>query len=760
MRNTAAGVWSGKNLARELSFAIAAVLAASAAVAQDSDQDSDQGGVVEEVVVLGRGETRQVQSVSFEQIDALPAGTSPLKAIEKMPGVNFQSADAYGAYEWSARISIRGFNQGQLGFTLDGVPLGDMSYGNHNGLHISRAIPSEAVGRVELSQGAGAIDTASTSNLGGAVQFFSADPAAEFGLRAEQMFGSDSARRSFVKLDSGELGTGTRAYLAVIDASTEKWKGGGDQDQRMVNLKLVQPIGDAKVTAYYNYSDRAELDYQDLSYQIISRRGWDWDNWYPDWNAAVAAAAACNAAGQADTVVCDDAYWNASGLREDDLGYLALDLPIGESVQWNTTAYIHQNEGQGLWGTPYVPTPGGAPISIRTTEYAIDRQGVLSALTVTAGEHEINGGIWYETIDFNQARRFYGEPNLAAPTRSFEDFQRNPFFTQWEYDFDTDTMVFHLQDTWAITDAVTLNAGFRSVRSEIEVDTIVGAVKAGKIDADKSFLPQLGAKWSLSDEHELFAAFARNVHTFPGSNTSGPFSVSASVFAEIRDTVKPETSSNYEFGWRFKGAALDGVLTAYHVDFKDRLLGIPQCLGIVGCDTSLANVGDVKTNGLEAALSWRPMTHVTWFNSAAWNNSEYDDDYTIETAAGVTVVPTAGKQVVDAPEWLVRSELSYDNGAFFARLDANFTDERFYTYLNDASADSYTLFNTGFGYRFDSVGVVRQVTLQADVTNLADKKFIGTIGTNGFGVTDPNGSVQTLLRGAPRQFFISAKARF
>lgn len=750
-----------RNMTRKLAFAIAAILAAHAAVAQEGEQASGAGtGNVEEVIVLGRGETRQVQSVSFEQIDALPAGTSPLKAIEKMPGVNFQSADAYGAYEWSTRISIRGFNQSQLGFTLDGVPLGDMSYANHNGLHISRAIPSEAVGRVELSQGAGALDIASTSNLGGAVEFFPALPEEEFGVRAEQMFGSDSARRTFVKVDSGELSSGTRAYLAVVDATTEKWKGGGDQEQRMFNLKLVQPIGAAKLTAYYNYSDRAEFDYQDLSYQIIARRGWDWDNWYPDWNSAVNAAAACNASGQSNTVVCDDAYWNASGLRKDDLGYLALDLPIGESLQWKTTAYLHQNEGQGLWGTPYAPTPGGAPLSIRTTEYEIDRKGVLSALTFTAGAHEINGGLWYETVDFNQARRFYAEPNIAAPTRSFEDFQRGPFFTQWEYDFDTDTLVFHLQDTWSITDAVTLNAGFRSVRSESEISTVTGSpVKNGTLEADKSFLPQVGVNWSLNNEHEVFAAIARNVRTFPGSN-SGPFDVSSAVFEQIRNTVKPETSTNYELGWRFKGAAFDGVVTAYHVDFKDRLLGLPQCLGIVGCTGSIANVGDVKTDGIEAALSWRPMTQLTWFNSAAWNNSEYDDDYTIQTASSTTVVPTAGKQVVDAPEWLVRSELSYDNGAFFARLDANYTDERFYTYLNDASAKSYTLFNTGFGYRFGSLGMIEQLTLQADVTNLADKKYIGSIGTNGFGVNDPTGSMQTLLRGAPRQFFISAKVRF
>ena len=59
--------------------------------------------------------------------------------------MNFQAADPYGAYEWSTRITVRGFNQSRLGFTLDGVPLGDMTYGNHNGLHISRAVPTELV---------------------------------------------------------------------------------------------------------------------------------------------------------------------------------------------------------------------------------------------------------------------------------------------------------------------------------------------------------------------------------------------------------------------------------------------------------------------------------------------------------------------------------------------------------------------------------------------------------------------------------------
>lgn len=735
-----------------LAFAVGQCLAVSALAQQSATQ-------VEEVVVLGRGETRQVQSIRAEQIAVLPAGTSPLKAIERLPGVNFQAADPYGAYEWSARITVRGFNTNQLGYTLDGVPLGDFTYGNHNGLHISRAIPSENVGRVQLSQGAGSIDIASTSNLGGAVEFFSLDPAAESGIGFEQMVGSDSARRTFVKLETGELASGTRAYIAAMDASTDKWKGGGDQAQRQYNLKLIQPIAAAKLTAFVNYSDRAEFDYQDLSFAMIERRGWDWDNWYPNWGEAVGAAQACNAGAASE--VCDDAYWNASGLREDGLGYLKLDVPFSETVAWSLTGYAHQNEGQGLWGSPYVPTPDGAPLSIRTTEYDLDRYGALTSLALSFGSHELALGGWFETVDFVQARRFYGEPNRNAPTRDFADMQRDPLRTDWEYDFDTRTLVFYAQDTMTFGDRFRINAGFRSVRSENEIATIVGEPKSGSIESKESFLPQLGFNVSLNRENELFLAASRNMRTFVGSGTSGPFSTSAAGIAAVRNTLEPETSTNYELGWRFHGATMNASLTAYHVDFEDRLVGIQQGLSIVGNPSVLANVGSVKTNGVEGAFGLRFVDDLTWFTSVAWNQSEYDDDYAVTDNSGAaSIIEAQGKQVVDAPQWLVKSELAYDNDHVFARLDAQFTDERYYTYLNDRPVDDYIVLNAGAGLRIRNLGVIEQVTIQADVTNATDKKYIATIGSGGFFTSDPDGTGMTLLRGAPRQYFLAVKAQF
>ena len=739
-------------------FVLSASLAAAAVAQQPANTPAADASQLEEVVIFARGVARQQQQVTAEQIDYLPAGTSPLKAIEKLPGVNFQSADPFGSYEWSTRIVVRGFNQNQLGFTLDGVPLGDMSYGNHNGLHISRAVPSEDVGRVSLSQGAGAIGTASTSNLGGTLEFFTLDPASDLGGRVDLTGGSDSTRRIFGRFDTGALGgNGPRISLSAVDGTTDKWKGSGEQQQRMYSLKAVQPIGDTgSVTAYYNYSDRAERDYQDLSFDIIRRRGEDWDNWAPDWSAAVSAAQSCAASGFSNAVVCDDAYWDASGIREDSLAYVGVDLPSDDGLSFSARVYMHQNEGQGLWGTPYVPTPGGAPLSVRTTEYDIDRKGALATVGWTLGGHALEAGVWIENNDFNQARRFYPESSLAGPTQSFTSFRSDPLLTQWEYAFETKTLQYHLQDEFSIGETLKFVAGFKGMTVENSATTITGPNKSGTIEAQENFLPQLGFTWAPWEGGELFGLAARNARAFVSANTAGPFSTSAAGFVAIRDVLKPETSDTIELGWRFRGESVEGVLAAYRIKFKDRLLAIQQGPGIVGNPSVLANVGGVSTNGFEAAVNWRPMQHLAWFTSFAWNDSTFDQNYTTNG----NVILVGGKTVPDAPEMMLKTELTYDNGMFFARADANYTDGRYYTFLNQGSVPSYTLFNASAGFRFADLAMFEELSVQAAVTNIADKFYISTVGSNGFVNADPNGTAQTLLRGAPRQVFVSVKAKF
>ncbi|HEX5391665.1 MAG TPA: TonB-dependent receptor [Rhodocyclaceae bacterium] len=704
----------------------------------------------EDVNVFGQGQVRQVQNISRKDLEQEAPGSSPFKALSKLAGVSFQSSDSFGAYEWSTRLTVRGFGQNYLGFTLDDVPLGDMSYGNMNGLHISRAIASENIGRVALSQGTGAIDTASTSNLGGTVQFYSLDPANTRTVSAAQSFGTDAARRTHLRYDSGKFDNGTKFALSYTDQNSEKWKGSGEQRQQQFNAKVVSIFGENRWSAFLNYSDRKEIDYQDMSKEMISRLGYKWDNYYPNWQAAINSANHIWSRGETSI---DDAYYAGSGLRKDWLMGTTLDAKMADDLRWKTTLYHHKNKGAGLWVTPYTASSVAVPIALRTTEYDIDRSGVLTDLTWTAGIHKVNGGLWYESNTFDQARRFY---SLANGPLSMYDFPSGAMATSWDYEFKTTTRVFHLQDTLSLSDKLTANFGFKSPYVESKSSTKVGST-FGTIKSEKNFLPQAGVNFKLTETDELFASAAQNMRAFQAAATgTSPFATTAAGFTAINGSLKPETSVTLEGGWRHRADNLETLLTVYHVDFKDRLLAIQQGSGIVGNPSVLANVGKVETNGMEASLSWNPARNFTWVNSLSLNDSKYKNDV---TSNNVTYA-VSGKQVVDSPKTMVKSELGYDNGSLFGHIGATYLGKRYYTYTNDNSVDGYTLWNLAAGYRFGNVGMAKDMTLNFTVNNLLDKKYISSIGTNGFVFNDPTGTNQTILPGAPRSAYLTLSGKF
>jgi iron complex outermembrane receptor protein len=726
---------------RPLAVLIAAMLVNSA-YAQDAAVQT------EDISVFGQGQTRQVQNISKKDIEDAAPGTSPLKVLDKVPGVHFESSDTFGAYEWSTSISVRGFSANQLGYTLDDVPLGDLSYGNHNGLHISRAISSENIGRVQVSQGTGSLDTASTSNLGGTMQFYSTDPDEQFGVTAAQMLGENSARRTYVRLDSGRLTNGGKFYLSAVDQNSEKWKGQGEQRNKQVNVKYVQFFGESKLSAFVNWSDRQEVDYQDLSKEMVSRLGYNWDNYYPDWNKAILSSQSTWTSGETSV---DDAYYAGSGIREDYLAGATLDAKLSDNLRWKNTVYHHSNKGAGLWWTPYVLSPVSNTPSVRTTEYDIDRTGLLSSLTYTVGRHKLNGGLWYENDDFTQARRYYA--TTASNPRSPYDIPSGPFRTDWAFNYTEKTLQWYAQDTIAVSQKLTVNAGFKSPKVDVTGTETTGANRpSGTITSKKSILPQLSMVYKLDDSNELFAGAAQNMRAI----YTQPFGTTKAGFAAIQGNLKPETSITYEGGWRFRSNELDGVLSLYHVEFKDRLLSISSGPGIVGSPSVLANVGRVESNGMDLGLNWKFASSWSWFNSLSFNSTKYKDNY----LDGTTVREVSGKQVVGVPERMFKTEVAYDNGAWFARLGGDYTSKRYYTYSNDNSVDGRWLWNLGAGYRVKHVGFFKEVKAQVNINNLLDKEYFATMGTNGYSYSDPTGTGQTLQAGAPRQVFFNVTGKF
>src|SRR5579872_1218902 len=178
------------SIRRALNCALFVTTALATPVMAQTLVPSDQTGVETVIVTSDRESTHSAVEINNVEAQKILPGIAPLKAIQSLPGVLYATADPWGNNEQNESLVIHGFTTQQLGYTMDGVPLGDQQYGNYNGLSVSRAVTSENVSRVELASGAGALGVASTSNLGGVIETFSSDPLESFGADLRETGGS------------------------------------------------------------------------------------------------------------------------------------------------------------------------------------------------------------------------------------------------------------------------------------------------------------------------------------------------------------------------------------------------------------------------------------------------------------------------------------------------------------------------------------------------------------------------------------------
>ncbi|MFC4763484.1 TonB-dependent receptor [Dyella koreensis] len=777
-----------KNL---LAAAVAIVLASvvPAAFANDVDQPAadaatakpDTAKNLEGVSVIGQGETRQVQRVTPADTTVLPAGTSIQKVLNRMPGVNVQSNDAFGANEESQTISLRGFNGQRLGYTLDGVPLGDNAYGNYNGLNISRALISENAVGAELAEGIGSLGIASTSNLGGAIQYFSADPEAKFGGRFGQTFGSDQNRRTYLRLDTGDY-HGFSMYLSGIRATADMWAPpSSPTTTKQFNAKAVYQFDGGRITAFADTSRTSQADYAYLSKSGMGRGlGWDWNLYAPDWKRALAAAycspaytikgakdARCGFSGGVDNI--DDAYYQSRALRRDDLYYLAGDFNPSESVTLHGQVYHHENAGQGHWWSPgQKSNPGTAqelPISIRSTNYKINRTGAIASLGWDIGGHHLEGGVWYEQNHHNVERNFYYIPYTISTSPINDDtYLSNPNRRLFSQAYVITTRQAYVQDSFKLfDDKLSVDVGVKSPHTTMTAKQATGNFEApvanGTLKADKNLLPQIGLGYKIDANQELFLSYAKNIAAFQGGGASGPLLVTQSSFNATQGNLKPEQSRTIEGGYRYVEREFEASAALYDVKFDNRLLSLNPCPSIQqgttpACTTRFYNVGSVSSKGAEFTFIWKPFEHFQWYNSASFNRSTYDNDY---VQNGITV-PTKGKVTVDTPKRMFASEISWVYGPWNVSLRGKYTGTRYYTYTNDQGFGGYTSFDFGAGYDFGAAWFAQDIRLSLNVTNLTDKRYASNL--TAFANTDPNGRQLAFHASAPRQSFLTLDVKF
>ena len=798
-----------------------AALAGGAHAADAAAVASAETVSVSEVVVTMARETRSSVELPTQEIQKVLPGVNPLKAISTLPGVIYETADPWGNNEQNLSLFVHGFSTQQLGYTLDGVPLGDQQYGNYNGLSVSRAITSENVARVNLSSGAGSMGVASTSNLGGAIETYSRDPShtREFNIR--QTVGSYQTTRTFLRADSGDLGGGNAGFISYVHQDQRAWDFNGHQRDDQVNLKFVHEDEHGRLTLYADWQSKVEPNEDATAFgtsQTAAAAGftpYTRPFYYPN-------LAACSSSLTGGPGTPPPAQGNnfsncfSAAQRADLLAYVKYDWKLSPDITWSNQAYYHYDYGRGIVAGPinqaglpglfaaYFPNLvvgsttsaatlqnistlfGGTGNEVRTTEYRINRAGLISTLNWQLGDHKLEGGLWVEHNEPAQHRAWY--PFSAANNDlSPYDTPKSPaVFIQYYPEFYVNDVQLHLQDQWRVRPDLLLQFGFKSSlqnangkfrinQKNLPTAAVPVVFPSGKIRSDEWFLPQAGLLWDPTDNEEVFANVQKNLRQFipygAGSGFYGfsPWSLGTQAAFELfKQTVHPETSWTYELGARTHHqvemgplTSLEGQVSVYHVDFHNRLLNIAPFNFINPGPAILANVGGVTTNGVDIAATLNFGPHFRLYDALSYNKSTYASDYQSGTTLvnGVATpirVATGGKWVPLTPDWLNKTIASVAFGPFEAQVSGDYIGRRYVTYLNDLSVKSTFMLGLQASYRFDmpQSGWLKGLKLSGNITNLNDIKGVSTAV-----VTGNSGGYQAFPI-APRMAFVTLDATF
>jgi iron complex outermembrane receptor protein len=740
-----------------IALAVAALCNGAHAAEPDTDTaaDTDAGAIA--TVQVTSTKTRSSMSMGSADIQKVIPGANPLKAMALLPGVSFQTADPWGNNEQNLSLFVHGFNGQQLGYTMDGVPLGDQQYGNYNGLAPQRALTSENVRNVVLATGAGDLGTPSTSNLGGAIETWSRDPSQERNINVQQTLGSHNATRTFLRYDTGTFGANNSAWISALHHEAKAWDFKARQSNDQVNAKFVHAGDAGKLTVYADWSDKTEPNEDTSVYSVDKPVPYTRPFLYPDFQQALAYldanGAPPNAVGQ------NFRNYYSAAQRTDKLGYVKYEAFLSDALTWSNQYYYHRNDGAGIVAGPvgqaglptlfgvYFPGPttnlkpifGNSGYATRTTEYKINRQGGISTMRWDGGAHQVEGGIWYERNKSSAYRRWYAL-DVNNPGSPYER-PANPLITQYGSTIDNEVVQLHLQDEWTLRPGLALQTGFKSslqfAEGRFPVQPLPdatfkgsGDLPVGKIDTKKWFLPQLGLRWDVSGTDQVFANVQQNMRQFVtyGGGGNSPWSLSSqAVFDLFKDTVKPETSITYEAGLRDKRkldmgllSAFEGQASVYHVDFRNRQLAInSNPNSYVSGFTILANVGSVNTTGADLAGTFHFGPNLSFYEAVSYNRSEYQDNY----MNGSETVLTAGKVVPNTPEWMNKFAVALTLGATEVQLTGDYVAKRYATYTNDLSVPGYFLLGLNVSGKLPTASrYLKNLTWNVAVTNLADRQ--------------------------------------
>ncbi len=317
-----------------------------------------------------------------------------------------------------------------------------------------------------------------------------------------------------------------------------------------------------------------------------------------------------------------------------------------------------------------------------------------------------------------------------------------------------------------LQDALTIDLGVRAPEFERNLDQrcytvaastgdptcATGFVPAGvaPFRASVSYedvLPSLGVVYRPGQGQQLFFSYAEGLSAPRTDDLYNGLTV-----AQL-DNVQPETSQAYDLGYRYQGGGMILSTTAWFNAFQNRIVRVFDPLEGINI---ARNIGDVDLWGAELELGFQASDDISLYFSAAYTDSEVQENLPI---TGATFALTAGKQLVETPDWTFGGRVEWENGPFQIGLQGKFVGDRWTTDVNDQLTNAYTTFDLDARWDFGQTLRNERTYLQLNILNLLDEEYFGSFGSQ-VATTGPGAGTVRYNIGAPRTVQLSLRAEF
>ncbi len=673
------------------------------------------------------------------EIQGSPAATSVWEAVGVLPGIHVESTDPYGLSAEQRNIRVRGI-RGSLGaLTLEGIP----NYGGNPIGPRDYIYDMENIQSISVYKGAvpGDIGTG-VGSRGGAMVLRPLWPEEQFGAQISQGLGTDAYMRTFLRLDSGSFGPlGTRFSGSYSFSQADKWKGPGEIGPRNnVNLMFSQPAGKmVDVKVWFNHNGLDQHLYRPLDYSQVTNLS---ANYSFDYNKSRTGR-------RAEDIYYYD-YNRGSYTNTDLFGMIAL-TPT-DDLRIDLKPYFAGEDTEIYQGA----TSGGGRIQRRNRE--IDRIGIIAEGTLKSQWLTSVVGVLFENSDMQISSENY------AITSGDLLYQGMGVFATTG---DTQTLSPYLKFAGSLA-KLDWQAGVKYFRfqdsdSEGYISTPPGFTPERAPDLDREektydiWLPTIGLGYQVSDAVSTYASYGRNfirpyrymplVNLY---NNNRPAFLGAGVtLNDMFSGYDIEESDNFDLGMRVVTPWFELAPTFFYG--KHRKLNVTVYDPRVDLSYT-QNQGKATGYGLDLETNFFLGNHATLFVNPTYTVLEYDEDLTFQ---GRTL-STEGKQVVDTPQWMVRSGLIFNWHNLEVVPSLRYTSERYGDATHQEKIDDYILVDLSVRYILEDVLFARSINLSLELSNLFDKEYISSVTSS----DDSRGGSASYYPGGPFSAIVKASFTF